>query len=294
MLGNAPFGFGLLRIYTALMGSCVDNIYIERSLSPDYTPDPSENELIKVPVEYSNKDKMLTRLMSDPNIDRPYSTLLPRIAFEMMDMRYDGDRKQPSMNYTSYLNSDGALLQQYVPVPYNLFFNVYVMAKNALDGAKIIEQIVPFFTPEFVFDVTLIPEMNETRNVPIVLKSVSCEDKYDGQFTVRRSLIWTLQFVMKGWFYGPINVPGIIKKILFNFDIPVGKNADLPLIDVVGNTAVSESLTVQVAMLANGSPTNDASRSVPYKTITVNQDYGFASILTGYQSGGANDEQPFE
>ena len=110
-------------------------------------------------------------------------------------MRYDGDRKQPSMNYTSYLNSDDALLQQYVPVPYNLFFNVYVMAKNALDGAKIIEQIVPFFTPEFVFDVTLIPEMNETRNVPIVLKSVSCEDKYDGQFTVRRSLIWTLSFV---------------------------------------------------------------------------------------------------
>ena len=96
--------------------------------------------------------------------------MLPRIAFEMMDMKYDGDRKQPSMNYTSYLNSDGALLQQYVPVPYNLFFNVYVMAKNALDGAKIIEQIVPFFTPEFVFDVTLIPEMNETRNVPIVLK----------------------------------------------------------------------------------------------------------------------------
>ena len=95
------------------------------------------------------------------------------------------------MNYTSYFNSDGAPLQQYVPVPYNLYFNVYVMAKNALDGAKIIEQIMPFFTPEYVFDVTLIPEMNETRNIPIVLKSVTCEDKYDGQFTTRRSLIWT-------------------------------------------------------------------------------------------------------
>ena len=77
----------------------------------------------------------------------------------------------------------------------------------------------------------------------------------------------------------------MIKKILFDFDIPVGKNADLPLIDVVGNTAVSESLTVQVAMLANGSPTNDASRSVPYKTITVNQDYGFASLYDGLSIG---------
>ena len=110
---------------------------------------------------------MLTRLMSDPDIDRPYSALLPRIAFEMMDMRYDGDRKQPSMNYTSYVNSDNALLQQYVPVPYNLYFNVYVMVKNALDGAKIIEQITSFFHAEYVFDVTLIPEMNETRNIPI-------------------------------------------------------------------------------------------------------------------------------
>jgi hypothetical protein len=294
MLGNAPFGFGLLRIYTALMGSCVDNIYIERSLSPDYTPDPTKNELLKVPVEYSCKDKMLTRLMSDPDIDRPYSALLPRIAFEMLDMVYDGDRKQPSMNYTTYVNSDGIPLQQYVPVPYNLYFNVYVMAKNALDGAKIIEQITPFFTPEFTFAVTLIPEMNDTRNIPIVLKKVTCEDKYDGQFTVRRSLIWTLQFVMKGFLYGPILVPGVIKKILFNFDVPVGSNADLPLIDVVGNTAVSESLTVQVAMLANGSPTNDARLSVPYQSIVITDDYGFSAYITGYSSGGNNDEQPFE
>ena len=84
------------------------------------------------------------------------------------------------------------------------------------------------------------------------------------------------------------------QEILFNFDIPVGKNADLPLIDVVGNTAVYESLTVQVAMLANGSPTNDASRSVPYKSILITHDYGFSAYITGYSSGGNNDEQPFE
>ena len=167
MLGNAPFGFGLLRIYTALMGSCVDNIYIqrslssdyesspsedqlilvpvsysckdniyiERSLSPDYTPDPSESELIKVPVEYSNKDKMLTRLMSDPNIDRPYSTLLPRIAFEMMDMRYDGDRKQPSMNYTSYLNSDNALFNNMFLYPI-IYILTYMSWRRMLSTAR--------------------------------------------------------------------------------------------------------------------------------------------------------------
>ena len=234
---------------------------------------------------------MLTRLMSDPNIDRPYSALLPRIAFEMMDMKYDGDRKQPSMNYNSYLNTDNALLQQYVPVPYNIYFNVYVMVKNALDGFKIIEQCLPFFTPEYVFDVTLIPEMNETRNIPIILKSVSCEDKYDGQFTTRRSLIWTLQFVMKAFFYGPINQPGIIKKVVCDFRI----NYVEPIIDAVGNTPISEAVTTQVTLTPKGQPTDDVRLSVPYQTITINSDYGYGSYITNYQSGDPqNNESPFE
>ena len=289
MLGNAPFYFSLIRKYVALFGSTFDNIYIERTLLPNYTPDTTKNQLIKVPIEYANKDKMIVRLEEDPNIDRPYSELLPRMSFEMLDITYDNSRKQPTTNYNAKLNSNNAVLSQYVGVPYNFRFALYVAAKNLEDGTKIIEQILPFFTPDFSFSLNLIPEMGITQNIPIIRENISCEDKYDGSFKVRRSIIWTLHFTLKGWLYGPITVPGIIKTVLVNFRIANTANIQ----DAVGNTAISEAVTTQVTLTSNGQPTDCAANSIPVADIIITDDYGFASYITNYQSGDPNDEGAF-
>ena len=146
---------------------------------------------------------MLTRVTTDPNIDRQTAIILPVISFEMMGLRYDGSRKLPTINRFAVQDpvNKNNLTYEYNPVPYNIDMKLYVYVKNNEDGTKIIEQILPFFTPDWTLKVIMIPEMNLEMNVPIVLNNVSFEDNYDGDFKDRRAIIWTLDFTIKGYFY---------------------------------------------------------------------------------------------
>ena len=176
---------------------------------------------IKVPISYSPREKLLARIETDPNLNKPTAVSLPRMGFEVTSMTYAGERKLSTVqryNVASTSDSEKKNLV-YAPVPYDINFQLSIMVKNAEDGTQILEQILPFFTPEWTNTVQLIDDMEIKMDIPLVLVSVSSDDTYDSDFETRRALIWTLDFTMKCYFYGPIKNKKIIKFANVNFYI---------------------------------------------------------------------------
>ena len=276
---GAPFYFSLIRKYVILMGTLLNNIRITRTNS-----NGDISALIKVPISYAAKDKMLARILQDPNIDRPSAVApLPMISFEMGKVKYDGSRKLNTINRTVVKNDSlpNKFKYQYNPVPYNIDFKVYIYAKNVEDGTKIIEQILPYFTPDWTTTVNLIPEIEITMDIPIILNNIDYSDNYDGDFKDRRAIIWSLDFTLKGYFYGPVKSSGIIKFIKTNLYIPSTNTAA----QGVGITDVSERVTVQPGLDANGDPINYYGEpntnlgTLPYTEIEADDDFGFITMI---------------
>ena len=157
-------------------------------------------DTIKIPLAYGPKEKFLTRISADPNLNPSVALTVPRMGFELTAMTYDGARKLNTIGRNVATGTTG-LKKQFNPVPYNWDFSLYVYVKNAEDGTQILEQILPFFTPEFTVTMNLVSSMSEKRDIPLVLNSVSSEDTYEGDYASRRSIIWTLSFLMKGYLY---------------------------------------------------------------------------------------------
>ena len=176
-------------------GSLFNNIEVRRTDSADAVV-----EVIKIPLSYGPKDKMLVRISQDPSLNPKVALTVPRMGFELTSMTYDGVRKLNTMGRNVKKGTTG-LKKQFNPVPYNWDFSLYVFVKNAEDGTQILEQILPFFTPDFTVTMTLISGMTVKMDVPLVLNSVTSEDSYEGDFATRRSIIWTLSFLMKGFLY---------------------------------------------------------------------------------------------
>ena len=268
---NQQFYFKTIRNYVSLFGTLFDEIFISK-----YNPTTGRLEqLIKVPVTYAPKEKMLARVQQDPDIDRPSGTpTLPFISFEMTDIRYDSTRKLVTTNRITKTKSgtSNSLYYQYNPVPYNFGFRLYVYVKNAEDGTKIIEQILPYFTPEFSVACHLIPEMDVNMDIPIILNTINQEDSYDGNFTERRAIVWTLDFMLKGYIYGPIKTSAVIKFANTVTYLPTGDIAAAP-----GTTTFSSASTTQPGLTANGAPTSNASASIPVNEIFANSDFGYVS-----------------
>jgi hypothetical protein len=176
-------------------GSLFNNIEVRRTDSND-----AVTEVVKIPLSYGPKDKMLVRISQDPSLNPKVALTVPRMGFELTSMTYDGVRKLNTMGRNVKKGTTG-LKKQFNPVPYNWDFSLYVFVKNAEDGTQILEQILPFFTPDFTVTMTLISGMTVKMDIPLVLNSVSSEDSYEGDFATRRSIIWTLSFLMKGFLY---------------------------------------------------------------------------------------------
>lgn len=194
-----------LRKNVALFGTLFNDIYINREGTNGETV-----ETIRVPITYGPKEKTLARVNEDPNLDRPYSITLPRMSFEMTGMQYDPSRKLATTNKgyavqdTTGSSSADKLKYMYNPVPYNINFTLYVMARYAEDGTRILEQILPYFAPEWTATVNLIPEMNVALDIPTIIQDVSLSDSYEGSMMETRTIIWTINFTMKTYLFGPI------------------------------------------------------------------------------------------
>jgi hypothetical protein len=191
--------------------------------------DPSDNSVLeeeKVPLAYGPKAKFLTRLEQNPDVSRKIAITLPRLYFEMTGIGYDAQRKtSPVQKYRTIVQDDGTeVKEQYVPVPYNIEFELGIIAKSQDDGLQILEQILPYFQPAFNITLNMIPDMNEKKDVAIVLNSVQYDDAWDDTFLERRYITWTLSFTCKSYIYGPFDQSSVIKKAI----VYEGINAAVP------------------------------------------------------------------
>lgn len=284
------FYFSTIRKYVILVGTLFNDIRITKT-------DKNGNliSLVRVPITYSPKDKMLARVFQDPNIDRPSATApLPMISFEMGKMSYDGTRKLHTVGRIAVKsdnpNEKSKFKYQYNPVPYNIDFKVYVYTKNVEDGTKIVEQVLPYFTPDWTTRVKLIPEMEVIMDVPVVLNNISYSDNYAGQFADARQIIWELDLTVKGYLYGPVKKTGIIKFANVNFYAPEVSDGHLP--DAVGNTDPIYRTTVQPGLDANGHPVNwhgtanNNTGTIPYVEIEADDDYGYITQIYDIATNG--------
>lgn len=197
-----------LRNYIIMFGNLFNDIQVNR-----YDSSNNLNTSIKVPINYGPRDKALSRIDQNPDLIPEYGVILPRMSFEMIAMNYAPTRKLNTIDRRAKLVSDNSRLQfQYNPVPYDINMTLSIMVKNADDGAQILEQILPFFTPEWTTTMKLVPGMDFLTDIPVVLQAVSTEDTYEGSFETRRALIHTLDFIIKGYFYGPVKTSEVIRK----------------------------------------------------------------------------------
>lgn len=172
-----------------------------------------EIERFKVPILYAPKEKYYARLQSDPDLSRELQISLPRMSFEMAGISYDPSRKQNSLLKVGKSGTGGNVNTQYMGVPYDLSFELNIYTRNIDDGTHIVEQILPYFNPDYTPTINPISTMGFLKDTPIILNSVTNNIEHEGNFDAIRFITWTLTFTMKAYYYGPISTPKIIRKI---------------------------------------------------------------------------------
>jgi len=209
MLGQ-QFYHETMRKVVVAFGSIFNNIHLVRK---DGTG--TIIQTMKVPLAYGPKEKFLVRLREDADLTKQVAVTLPRIGFEIKNLDYDATRKLNRVQKFKKVKGAKAdqLDTQYMPVPYNLGFELYVMAKQSEDALQIVEQVLPYFQPDYTVTINDMSDMGIKRDIPLVLNSVSYEDSYEGEFTTRRAIIYTLVFTAKFYLYGPVSSSRVIKTV---------------------------------------------------------------------------------
>jgi len=257
MFGNFFYNEGMRKIIIAF-GQLFNNIVIQSTSSTG-----AVTKRLKVPLAYAPKEKFLVRLDQKPDLDdRSFAITLPRLGFEISGLAYDPTRKLTRVQKFRKVKSgeSGEVHNfNYVPVPYNISLNLYAFTATAENGLQIVEQILPFFQPDYTITVNVLPELNIKRDIPIILNSVAYEDSYSGDFTTRRAVIYTLNFTAKTYLFGPMSNQGVIKTV--QSDIYTDTNTA---------TAKREERIVVVP-----DPT----------TADADDDFGFTTTITSYTDG---------
>jgi hypothetical protein len=208
MLGTY-FYHQIIRRTVISFGTLFNDIYIRHK---DSTGD-SISEM-KVPLAYGPMQKFLARIEQQAELNKPIAMTLPRLSFEMTSIQYDPTRKA---NLTqTFKASDGTNLKKvYLPVPYNIGFQLNLMAKLQDDALQVVEQILPYFQPAFTLTIDLVDSIGEKRDIPITLDNVSFTDDYEGDFSTRRIMIYTFNFTAKTYLFGPVadSTDGLIRKV---------------------------------------------------------------------------------
>ena len=210
-----------MRKMTVAFGQVFNNITIKR------TGADSTRQSIRVPLAYAPKEKFLVRLDQQPSLDeREFAITLPRMGFEISDIAYDGSRKLTKVQkFKTTKTNSGVMNFNYMPVPYNISYNLYCFTATAEGGLQIVEQILPYFQPDYTVTINVVPEMGIKRDVPIVLNNINYEDSYSGDFETRRAVIYTLNFTAKTYLFGPMSNQKVVKKV----QADLGADTETPL-----------------------------------------------------------------
>lgn len=269
MLGHIFF-HDLIRKYVVTFGTLFNDIKLRRLNRLG-----AVIETIEVPLTYGPRDKFVTRLQQDPDLSAQTGITLPRISFEIVRMGFDPSRQLPSTNKIISKENSNRAKTVFTQVPYDIQFSLNVYTSTNEDGVRIVEQILPFFIPQFTPTVELISDPEIKMDLPIILGGVTTQDLYDGSFEQRRVLVHTLDFVMKAYMIGPVVEKPLILFANTNFridefDATIGS----------ANTDV-EAFRFRPGQFANGLPTSNGALSVAANTILPNSNYG---VITTFSS----------
>ena len=213
MLGTY-FYHQIIRKTVTAFGTLFNDIFIQHN--------NSSNEAIsqiKVPLGYGPTQKFLSRIEQQAELNKPIQITLPRMSFEMTSIQYDSTRKSSVIQTFKTCGNGDTIKKVYMPVPYNIGFQLNIMTKLQDDALQVVEQILPNFQPSFNLTVDLVDSIGEKRDIPIVLDSVSFTDDYEGDYSTRRTLIYTLNFTAKTYLFGPVadSTDGLIRKVQVDY-----------------------------------------------------------------------------
>ena len=165
-----------------------------------------DGSVVKVPLAYGPTQKFLARLEQAPNLSQATAISLPRMSFEFTGLTYDSSRKVTTTQTIAVKNPDDGtdIKKVFMPVPYNMQFELAIMCKLNDDALQLVEQILPYFQPQYNLTINLVSLINEKKDVPVVLENITMDDQYEGDFTSRRVLLYTLRFTAKTYLFGPV------------------------------------------------------------------------------------------
>jgi hypothetical protein len=234
MLGYNPFYFRTIRQCVIAFGSLFkDLVMVKYNLDTQ-----AEVSRLTVPLSYAGKENFITRLLDNPLGGKAVEITLPRASFEITNYAYDPSRKLSTYNYITVPGVNGSASQQFQSVPWNIDFELDLYVRNVEDGNQLVEQILPFFTPDYTVAINYIPSMGVVRNAPLILNSVQCSTQYEGDAKEQeRIIIWTLGFTMQAQFFGPISTGNLITSVNTNFYID----------DTLGGAGLPSTLEITVA-----------------------------------------------
>ena len=282
---------GSLRRYIIAFGTMFSDIAVQRTDNSGTLV-----QTIAVPLSYANKERFLVRLREDPNLTR-VAVQLPRMGFEILSMNYDPERKQQGTVRNVAVNSSNPnrVHTQYTGVPWTLQISLSAYVRNADDGAQVVEQIVPFFGPEWTNTVRVVPTMGINYDASTILTGVGIEDTYEGALADgKRLIIYSFDFQMKCMFYGPIRHAGIIKRVqadigavqgLANTDLLFGQQFPDITDEQAAATGRSSRIVVTPGLYANGVGTSNSAASINYRTIAANTNWQPATNTFFYTDG---------
>ena len=214
MLGNY-FYHEIIRKTVIAFGTLFNDIHVRHD-------DGAGNVIseIKVPIAYGPRQKFLARIQQQPELNKSTQITLPRMSFEITNISYDSTRKAGiTQTFKAKDVNNNQMKKVFMPVPYNLGFDLNVLVKLQDDGLQILEQILPFFQPGFNMSIDLVKSIGEKRDIPMILNSISQQDDYEGDFSTRRALIYTLSFTAKTFMFGHIaeTPEGLIRKVQVDY-----------------------------------------------------------------------------
>jgi len=231
----------------------------------------NRTQAIRVPIAYGPKEKFLARLNQDPSLDRQVATQLPRLSFEITDMSYSPTRTLNKLQRNTSTGANNNLLtSQFTPVPYDISISLSAMFANNEDAVQVVEQILPYFRPEFTHSMKLVSGTDQYYDIPTVLQGMTIEDTYEADFQTRRAIIYNFTFLVKGYIFGPTSNKGTIKRTVVDFNVAEGDT----LVDTTKGP--NKRVTLTPGQKADGTATTKSTESVAITNIAPDSTWGYA------------------
>lgn len=253
MLTNPIFYYRSIYNVVVAFGTLLSDVHLRRTHPSDNT----KNQTIKVPIRYGPREKWLTRLEQDPNAgivgqEQQVQMTVPLMSYQITGFSFNGSRKLPTIGRHANVvtNNTGVLSAQYNPVPYDIDIELVIMVKHLEDGLMIIEQIVPFFAPDYTLTLNDVPEMDIKKDVPVILKGFSTEDNYDSGWDEKRVIQWTISFTAQAYLYPPIKQINVtqsaeirmhIEEAIFRTDTTTPLPVDATAITIIDGSVNSDT-----------------------------------------------------